>query len=44
MKFFCKWGGIETYQAWNRPTDEKIREWYKSITTDIPTTDIDELG
>ena len=36
MKFYCKWGGVETYQAWNRPQDEQIREWYKSLDVDIP--------
>jgi hypothetical protein len=36
MKFFCRWGGVETYQAWNRPQDEQIREWYKSLDIDIP--------
>ncbi len=35
MKFYCKAGGVETKQPWLRPTDEKIREWYNSIDTDI---------
>ena len=35
MKFFCKWGGIETHQAWNRPDDLTIRRWYDSLDTDI---------
>tara|TARA_R110000796_G_C14332527_1_gene409319 strand:+ start:68 stop:565 length:498 start_codon:yes stop_codon:yes gene_type:complete len=36
MKFYCKWGGVETKQGWLRPKDEKIREWFNSINTDIP--------
>ena len=27
---------METYQAWTRPKDEQIREWYRTIDTDIP--------
>jgi len=35
MKFFCKWGGIETHQPWNRPEDVQIRRWYDSLDTEL---------
>ncbi len=35
MKFFARWGGVETTTPWNRPTDLQIRRWYDSLSTDL---------
>jgi len=32
MKFFTKFGGVETTTPWNRPTKEKVIEWKQSLT------------
>ena len=35
MKFFCRYGGVETNTPWDRPTDVQIRRWYDSLSTDL---------
>ena len=32
MKFYTRYGGIETSTPWNRPTDEQCRVWRDSLS------------
>ena len=32
MKFYCKYGGVETYTPWNRPDTDTIREWRDELS------------
>jgi len=35
MKFFAQFGGISTDIPWDRPTDDKVREWRDSLSFDL---------
>ena len=32
MKFYCKYGGVETHTPWKRPEDYRIREWRDELS------------
>lgn len=34
-KFYAKFGGVETNQPWDRPTDDVIRRWRDSLSFDL---------